>query len=132
MGQSKHMGDSRTGAGDGDDEIIMIDLMALPFDIMKIVFTLSIYDMEYLGHDFSMVKNVYFRIVSQNIEHELFRYELDEELVGKEGLIIGALERVGTEWVFQAIGDTVDGGLGRIAENHGIVIAEVMSTSSGS
>ncbi len=123
-GAVKHMGDSRTGAGDGDDEIMHIDLLGLPFDVSKISFVLSIYDEELKDHDFSMVKNVYFRIVNQNTEHELFRYELDEELTGTEGLIIGEIERVGTEWIFTAIGDTVEGGLNTIAENYGIVVAE--------
>ena len=76
------------------------------------------------NHDFTMVKNVYFRIVNKNTDHEIFRYELDEELTGKEGLIIGEIERVGTEWIFKAIGETVDGGLNTIAENFGIVVAE--------
>jgi len=125
-GAVRHMGDSRTGAGDGDDEIIMMDLSSLPFDVMKIAFSLSIYDLDMNEHDFSMVKNVYFRIVNQNTEHEVFRYELDEELVNGEGLIIGALERIGTEWVFTAIGDTVEGGLGKIADGYGMIIAENM------
>ena len=125
-GAVKHMGDSRTGAGDGDDEIIMVDLSLLPFDIAKISFVLSIYDMELEGHNFSMVKNVYFRIVNQNTEHEIFRYELDEELTGDEGLIIGELERVGTEWIFKAVGETVEGGLGKIADNYGMIIKENM------
>lgn len=131
-GAIKHMGDSRTGAGDGDDEIIMVSLQSLPFDVMKVSFVLSIYDMDFLGHDFSMVKNVYFRVVNQETDHEMFRYELDEELVGSEGLVIGTMERLGTEWIFTAVGETVDGGLGRIAEKHGIIVAQVMSTSSGS
>lgn len=126
-GAVKHMGDSRTGAGEGDDEIIMMNLNELPFDIMKVSFTLSIYDMEFEDHNFSMVKNVYFRIVNQRTGHEIFRYELDEELTGDEGLIIGELERVGTEWIFHAIGETVDGGLGKIAGDYGMIIAENMA-----
>jgi tellurium resistance protein TerD len=125
-GAVKHMGDSRTGAGDGDDENILINLLGLPFDVAKISFVLSIYDMEMKDHNFSMVKNVYFRIVNQNTQHELFRYELDEELVGNEGLIIGTLERVGTEWIFLAIGDTVKGGLGKIAADHAIIVAQIV------
>lgn len=128
-GAIKHTGDSRTGAGDGDDEIILIDLSSLPFDVMKVCFVLSVYDMEYMDHNFSMVKNVYFRVVNQNTDHEVFRYELDEELTGNEGLIIGELERVGTDWIFKAVGETVKGGLGKIADSYGIIVAEVMSSS---
>lgn len=123
-GAVKHMGDSRTGAGDGDDEMMNINLHALPFDIMKVSFVLSIYPNETQEHDFSMVRNVYFRIVNKSNKHEMFRYELDGELSGGEGLIIAELERIGTDWIFRAIGETVDGGLGAIAQNYGILVAE--------
>lgn len=124
-GAVKHQGDNRTGAGDGDDEIINIELNTLPYDVVKIVFVLSIYDEDYQDHNFSMVKNVFFRISNQEVDTELFRYELDEELsAGHEGLIIGQLERIGMEWVFTAVGETVEGGLFTIAKNYGIVVAE--------
>ncbi len=125
-GSVKHMGDSRTGAGEGDDEIMVLNLNELPFDISKISFVLSIYDMEFQGHDFSMVKNVYFRVVNNTNDNELFRYELDDELDKNEGLIIGNLERIGAEWIFNAIGETVEGGLGKIADDYGMVILENM------
>lgn len=126
-GSVKHMGDSRTGAGEGDDEMMFINLNELPYDIAKISFVLSIYDMDFEGHDFSMVKNVYFRIVNKESKHELFRYELDDELDANEGLIIGYLERVGAEWLFQAVGETVKDGLGKIADDYGMVIQENMA-----
>jgi tellurium resistance protein TerD len=125
-GSVKHMGDSRTGAGDGDDEVMMINLNELPFDVSKVAFVLSIYDMDFNEHNFSMVKNVYFRIENKNTDHELFRYELDDELTGDEGLMIGYLERVGAEWMFQAVGETVKGGLGKIADEYGIIVMENM------
>ncbi len=125
-GAVKHLGDSRTGAGEGDDESILINLEALPFDIVRIQFVLSIYNMDYLDHDFSMVKNVYFRIVNSRIETEIFRYELDEELTDHEGLIIGELDRVGAEWIFKAIGETVKGGLGKIAQERAIMVAHIV------
>lgn len=121
-----HKGDSRTGAGEGDDEMITINLPALSFEVLKICFVLSIYDTDNKNHDFSMVKNVYFRIVNQENNNEIFRFELDEELTNHEGLIIGFLERIGNEWIFRAIGDTVEGGLNTLAEEYGIVVAESM------
>ena len=107
-----------------DDEQMKIDLGFLPYEIVKIVFALSIYDTEFKGHDFSMVKNVYFRVVNQDTHNEIFRFELDNELQGNEGLIIGELERIGMEWVFRAIGDTVEGGLATIAKNYDVFVAE--------
>jgi len=122
-----HKGDSRTGAGEGDDEVITLDLASLSFEVIKIAFVLSIYDDELKSHDFSMVKNVFFRVVNQSNEHELFRFELDKELTNHEGLIIGYLERIGAEWIFRAIGETVEGGLAKIAREYGIIVAEDMS-----
>jgi len=125
-GAVKHLGDSRTGAGEGDDEVIMVNLDALPFDVVRIKFVLSIYNMDYMEHDFSMVKNVYFRIVNSRLETEIFRYELDEELTEHEGLIIGELDRIGAEWIFRAVGETVKGGLGKIAQEHAIMVAHIV------
>lgn len=125
-GAVKHLGDSRTGAGDGDDEMILVELNALPFDIMKIVVVLSIYNLGFDDHDFSMVRNVYFRLVNKNMDHELLRYELDEDLGTEEGLIIGQIERIGAEWIFTAMGKPVEGGLGKIADDYGMVILENM------
>lgn len=126
-GAVKHNGDSRTGAGEGDDETILIDLPALPFDIAKIVFTLSIYDLDMNDDNFTHVKNVYFRLVNKETDQELVRYELSAELeTGCTGLIIAELERMGPNWIFRAVGDTVKGGLGRIASNYGIMITQIV------
>ena len=122
----QHKGDNRTGAGDGDDEVISINLSELSFEISKIAFVLSIYDEDFKEHNFSMVRNVYFRIVNQSNEHELLRFELDEELTENEGLFIGYMERIGAEWIFQSVGETIEGGLAKIAQDYGIVVAEAM------
>lgn len=124
-GAVSHTGDSRTGAGEGDDETIVIDLEALPFDVIKIVFVVSIYDLDASENNFTHVKNVYFRLVDQDTGHELLRYELDEELhVSHTGLIVGEIERVGAEWVFRAVGETNAGGLVKIASGYGIVVLQ--------
>jgi len=125
-GAVHHKGDSRTGAGDGDDEIISIKLNELSFEVVKICFVLSIYTFENVDHDFSMVRNVYFRLVNELNQNELFRFELDEELTEHDGLMIGYLERIGSEWIFQAVGETIEGGLPVIADEYGIVVAEKM------
>lgn len=124
QGAVRHMGDSRTGAGDGDDEKIIVDLMALPFEVVRIVFVLSIYEMDLNTNNFTLVKNVYFRIVNNETTHETFRYELDENLGDSTGLIIGYLERVGSDWVFKAAGESVPGGLAKIATDYDIVVAQ--------
>ncbi|MCB1529410.1 MAG: TerD family protein [Rhodospirillales bacterium] len=126
-GAVRHMGDSRTGAGDGDDETIFIDLNALPFDVLKIVFVVSIYDLDLTDNSFDQVKNVYFRLVNKDTNHELFRFNLDENLeAGKTSLLVGEMERVGSEWVFRAIGDTAEGGLSAVANEYGIIVAQMI------
>ncbi len=126
-GAVRHMGDSRTGAGDGDDETIFIDLNALPFDVLKIVFVVSIYDLDLTDNSFDQVKNVYFRLVNKDTNHELFRFNLDENLeAGKTSLLVGEMERVGSERVFRAIGDTAEGGLSAVANEYGIIVAQMI------
>ncbi len=123
-GAVKHMGDSRTGAGDGDDEKIVIDLMALPFEIVKIAFVLSIYDMDLNASNFTMVRNVYFRIVNNLTELETFRFNLDDNLGNATGLMIGYLERIGTDWTYKALGQSIPGGLSKLASDYGIIVAQ--------
>lgn len=123
-GAVKHMGDSRTGAGDGDDEKIVVDLMALPFEITKVAFVLSIYDLDFNSNNFTMVKNVYFRLVNNESGQETFRFELDDEMGNGTGLLIGMIERVGSDWMFKALGEPIHGGLSKIASDYGIVVAQ--------
>lgn len=123
-GAVKHFGDSRTGAGDGDDEKITIDLMSLPFEVVRIAFALSIYDYDTAENNFEMVRNVYFRIVNNTTDHETFRFELDGDLGHTTGICIGYLDRIGSEWVYQAVGESVQGGLARMATDYGIMVTE--------
>ena len=124
-----HTGDSRTGAGSGDDEQIHVDLTTVPFDVHKIMVVLSIHDPEVKGYSFKNVRNVYMRVEDTDTERELFRYFLDEELNKKpedglvgNGLYIGCLLRDSNDWIFNAIGDVDSGGLGKIATKYGMVI----------
>lgn len=123
-GAVKHLGDSRTGAGDGDDEQVLIDLMSLPFEVVKVAFVLSIYDLDMNNNNFSLVRNVYFRITNNETNHEIFRFELDEDMGQGTGLYIGYLERVGSDWMYRAMGEPIYGGLSKIATDFGIVVMQ--------
>jgi tellurium resistance protein TerD len=125
-----HQGDSRTGAGDGDDETIVIDLNGIPFDIGKVEFVVSIYDAHDRGHSFDNVRNVFARIVNRDTNQELVRYYLDDNIAGKEAeaLKVGHLQREGPNWLFFANSEGVKGGLARIARDYGIIVAEHTST----
>lgn len=128
-GGIKHTGDSRTGAGSGDDEQILIDFNTVPFDVTSIMVVLTIYDPESKGYTFKNVRNVYMRLEDRETERELFRYFLDDELTQKpesggesNGLYIGRFIRDANNWKFEALGTVDDGGLGKIATKYGLVI----------
>lgn len=125
-GAIEHTGDNRTGAGDGDDETVMIDLGKIPYDIMKVQFVVSVYDAASRGHSFQDVRNVFFRVVDQESNRELFRYFLDGELQSNErgtALKVGYLYRDGDSWMFCAEGELIEDGLNRLATTYGIIVA---------
>ena len=123
-GAVKHNGDSRTGAGDGDDETISIDLQGLPFDIMKCLFVFSIYKGQEKKHELRQVRNIYIRIVNEENGHELIRYEMDKDLEdhAETAVIAASLNREGPKWHFTPVCDFAEGGLGEIASRYGLVI----------
>lgn len=125
-GAVEHTGDNRTGAGDGDDETVMINLEKIPYDVMKIQFVVSVYDAAMRGHSFQDVRNVFFRLVDQETNRELFRYFLDGELHNNEratALKVGYLYRDGDSWMFCAEGELIEDGLNRLATTYGIIVA---------
>lgn len=123
-GGIKHHGDSRTGAGDGDDENISIDLHAVPFDILKILVTVTIYKGYEKEQNLDMVRNAYVRIVNADSKMELCRYELDQVLDDKTetGVIVGALNREGPKWHFKPEAEFIEGGLGELARRYGMIV----------
>lgn len=128
-GAVHHMGDSRSGAGDGDDESVFIDLTGLPFDIMKIMLVFSLYDPEFKGHHFGMIRKMYLRIGNRDDNTEIVRYALDDEdKKGGNVIMAGALIREGPRWVFEAMADISNGGLAKIATDYGIIVKELQST----
>lgn len=119
----KHSGDNRTGEGAGDDEVITIDLDALPYDIYKIVFAVTIYQGDEHELSFGLVKNAFIRIVNQDTKVELARFDLSNDFSEGTCLKFGELTREGTRWRFHAIGETFSGGLSKIAQEYGLLIA---------
>jgi tellurium resistance protein TerD len=125
----KHLGDNRTGAGDGDDEVIEIDLNGLPFDILKVMFVLSVYDPEILGYNFSHIKNAFLRIVNKDQEQELVRVVVPEEDLGENTAIyMASLNREGPSWFFEGVVRPTKNGLAKIASDYDIVVRELQST----
>ena len=114
-----HMGDNLTGAGDGDDEQIAVDLASLPQSYDKIVFVVNIYDAYKRKQDFGMIKNCFIRIVDGRNNAELCRYNLSESYNGMTAMIFGEVYRYNNEWKFNPIGQaTADGNLGELAKRY--------------
>ena len=63
-GSVEHMGDSRTGEGEGDDEVIRVDLTKISTDIAKLVFTVSIYEAETRQQNFGMISSAFIRVLN--------------------------------------------------------------------
>lgn len=102
-----HQGDNLTGAGDGDDEQIMVDLNRIPQEIHKIVFVVNIYDANVRNQHFGMIKNAFIRLVDLSTNSEICRYDLSENYYGMTGMVVGEIYRYNGEWKFNAIGQPV-------------------------
>ncbi|MCM1313804.1 MAG: TerD family protein [Prevotella sp.] len=102
-----HQGDNLTGAGEGDDEQIMVDISRLPSDIHKVVFTVNIYDANKRGQHFGMIENAFIRLVDMEKNQEICRFNLSENYSNMTGLVVGEIYRKGNEWKFNAIGQAV-------------------------
>ncbi|MBP2579778.1 tellurium resistance protein TerD [Streptomyces sp. PvR006] len=119
-GSVEHTGDNLTGEGDGDDEAIKVDLAAVPADITKITFPVSIHDADNRGQSFGQVRNAFIRVVNQAGGVELARYDLSEDAATETAMIFGELYRHGAEWKFRAVGQGYASGLAGIAADFGV------------
>ncbi|MFG2775952.1 TerD family protein [Streptomyces sp. NPDC048350] len=119
-GSVEHTGDNLTGEGEGDDEVIKVNLDAVPADVEKIVFPVSIHDAEGRGHSFGQVRGAFIRVVNQAGGAELARYDLSEDAATETAMIFGELYRSGAEWKFRAVGQGYASGLSGIAADFGV------------
>jgi tellurium resistance protein TerD len=121
-GAVEHTGDNRTGAGEGDDEVIKADLAGMPAEIDKVVFLASIYDADNRKQAFGQVRNAYIRVVNSADNNELARYDLSEDYSTETALVFGELYRAGAEWKFRAVGQGYASGLAGVASDFGVTI----------
>jgi tellurium resistance protein TerD len=121
-GSIVHQGDNLTGEGDGDDEVVAIDLSKVPADVQKVAFTVTIHDADARKQNFGQVSNAYIRVVNKADNKEIVRYDLSEDYSTETAMIFGELYRHGSEWKFKAIGQGFAGGLGSLAQNFGVNI----------
>ncbi|MDZ7706255.1 MAG: TerD family protein [Trueperaceae bacterium] len=122
-GSVEHTGDNLTGEGEGDDEAVNIDLDAVPQDIKKVIFPVTIHEADSRQQNFGMVRNAFIRIVNQDTGNELARYDLSEEASTETAMIFGEVYRHNGEWKFRAVGQGYAGGLKALATDHGIAVS---------
>ncbi len=114
-----HMGDNLTGAGDGDDEQIVVELGAVPPEYDRIVLVVNIYNAAQRKQHFGMIQNAFCRVVDARNRNELCRYNLSEDYSGMTSMIFGEVYRHNGEWKFSAIGQgTTDNGLGELINRY--------------
>lgn len=98
----KHMGDNRTGEGEGDDEELEVVLADVPSNVERIAFTVTIYEAEARRQNFGQVSNAYIRIVDKDTNQELIRYDLGEDFSIETAIVVGELYKHNGEWKFNA------------------------------
>ena len=121
-GSVEHTGDNRTGEGDGDDEVIKVDLTKVPADVSKVVFCAVIYDGQARNQNFGQVADAYIRVVNTQGDAEVARYDLSEDSSTETAMIFGELYKNNGEWKFRAVGQGFAGGLGPLAASYGVAV----------
>lgn len=124
-GSIKHLGDNVAGVGTAHDEKIEINLDALPFNVDKISFCVTIHNAAERQQNFGIVKDAYIRISDQDSGVELARFDLSEDASEDNGFIFGEISREGIGWKFKAIGKGTAGGLYQIARDYNVNVAPV-------
>jgi tellurium resistance protein TerD len=119
-GSVEHLGDNLTGAGEGDDEVVRIDLMKVPAEITRLVFAVSIYEAEIRRQNFGMVASAFIRILNNATRSEISRYDLSEDASLETSMIFGEVYRHGAEWKFKAVGQGFRGGFVELIRTFGV------------
>ena len=119
-GAVEHTGDNRTGEGDGDDEKIKINLASIPADVSKVAICAIIYEGQARNQNFGQVGDAYIRVINDNGQAEIARYDLSEDGSTETAMIFGELYRHNGDWKFRAVGQGFSGGLGPLASSYGV------------
>jgi tellurium resistance protein TerD len=115
-----HAGDSRDGAGNGDDETASVDLDKVAPGVQKIVFAVSIHDAGLRKQTFGQISNAKIRLINIDSNLEIIRFDLSEDSSVESSMIFGELYRHSGEWKFKAVGQGFAGGLAELIRSHGV------------
>jgi len=121
-GSVEHTGDNLTGSGEGDDEVLKVDLSRIPAAVDKVVFPVTIYDAEAQRLNFGMVRNAFIRVVDAGNDMEITRYDLSEDASTETAMVFGELYRHAGDWKFRAVGQGYSSGLAGIARDFGVSV----------
>src|SRR4028119_440774 len=117
-GSTKHLGDSKTGEGAGDDETVQIDLSLVEPSIQEIVFVVTIHEADTRKQNFGQVRNSFIRIYDKATETEITKYELEEDFSTETAIEFGKLYRKDGDWRFQAVGQGYKAGLQKFVDQY--------------
>lgn len=122
-GSVEHTGDNRSGQGDGDDESVQVDLSRVSPQIEKIAITVTIHDAQARGQNFGQIANAFIRVVNQDNNIEIVRFDLAEDYSTETAMVFGEVYRHNGEWKFRAVGQGYAGGLAAMCQQYGISVA---------
>lgn len=119
-----HSGDNLTGEGEGDDEVINVDLNGLPSDCSELLLVINIYEAENRKQNFGQVERAFVRAFDGDSKEELHndgkpvRFDLSEDYSAFNAMVMGKIYRHEGEWKFQAIGEGKNGNLNKVIEGY--------------
>ena len=115
----RHMGDNLTGAGDGDDEQIIVDLNSVAGEYDRIVIAVNIDQARERNQHFGMIQNAFIRLVDGRNNSEMCIYNLTENYSNQTAMLFGEVYRHNGEWKFNAVGQgTTDNSIGEFARRY--------------
>ncbi len=114
----EHMGDNLTGEGEGDDEVVIVNLKKVPENVAKLVFVVTIYEADQRKQNFGQVENAFVRLVDVKTKEEVLRYDLTEDYSVETALIMAELYKKQGQWRMSAVGAGYEGGLQAILNRY--------------
>ncbi len=110
-GAVEHTGDNLTGAGDGDDEQILVDLSKIDAKATEICLVVTIHEADSRRQNFGQVRNSFVRVIDAATNTEVMKYELEEDFSIETAVEFGRIYKRNGEWKFEAVGVGMKGGL---------------------
>ena len=122
-GSVKHLGDNRTGDGDGDDETLTVELPLLPADADEISFIVTIHDAVNRKQNFGQVPGCYVKMYNDETGDVIMKYDLEEDFSNETAVQFGSLYKKDGKWGFKAVGQGFCAGLSDFVSGYGAEVA---------